>query len=282
MTSPTSLRPTREWPMLILALALVCAICIPLWQWSLASQPPEDEAAPVKWTQERIARLLFGPEQIACYVAFTWALFILGGRYWEVLRQHRAFRLELLPPGQVILVRDARELQRRIDDRVADRGPFILSNMLRLALGKFATSKSGRDVAEIVRAQGEVDMGRFVSGMAMVHYLAWAIPAIGFLGTVRGLAGSLTLGGETKRAIASFIREATGHLNIAFDCTLVALALSLLLMFLLHGVQREEEHLVLESQQYTLDNLVSRLYDEAPDHADDGMGDEFVTSRRLP
>jgi hypothetical protein len=125
-------------------------------------------------------------------------------------------------------------------------------------------------------------MGRFVSGMAMVHYLAWAIPAIGFLGTVRGLAGSLTLGGETKRAIASFIREATGHLNIAFDCTLVALALSLLLMFLLHGVQREEEHLVLECQQYCLDNLVSRLYDEAPEHADDGLGDEFVTSRRLP
>ena len=125
-------------------------------------------------------------------------------------------------------------------------------------------------------------MGRFVSGMAMVHYLAWAIPAIGFLGTVRGLAGSLTLGGETKRAIASFIREATSHLNIAFDCTLVALALSLILMFLLHGVQREEEHLVLECQQYCLDNLVSRLYDEVPEHADDGMGDEFVTSRRLP
>jgi hypothetical protein len=282
MTSPTSLRPTREWPMLILALALVCAVCIPLWQWSVAAQAPEDAAAPVKWTQERIARLLLGPEQIACYVAFTWAIFVLGGRYWEVRRQHRAFRLELLPPGQVILGRDARELQRRIDDRVGDRGPFILANMLRLALGKFATSKSGRDVAEIVRAQGEVDMGRFVSGMAMVHYLAWAIPAIGFLGTVRGLAGSLTLGGETKRAIASFIREATGHLNIAFDCTLVALALSLLLMFLLHGVQREEEHLVLECQQYCLDNLVSRLYDEAPEHADDGLGDEFVTSRRLP
>src|SRR5262249_19553909 len=99
MTSPTPLRSTREWPMLILAIALVCAICTPLWQWNVAQTP--DEAAPTKWTAERFARLLLGPEQIACYVAFTWALFVLGGRFWEVRRQHRAFRLDLLPPGQV-------------------------------------------------------------------------------------------------------------------------------------------------------------------------------------
>ena len=27
-----SQRPTREWPLLVLALALVCTICFPLWQ----------------------------------------------------------------------------------------------------------------------------------------------------------------------------------------------------------------------------------------------------------
>src|SRR5262249_42056400 len=82
---------------------------------------------------------------------------------------------------------------------------------------------------------------------------------------VRGLAGSLTLGGETRLAIAQFIKQATGHLNIAFDCTLVALGLSVVLMFLLHAVQREEEGLVIDCQQYCLEHLVTRLYDlEAP------------------
>src|SRR4051794_93729 len=32
-------RKTREWPLLVLALALVCAVCIPLWQWSAGQQP---------------------------------------------------------------------------------------------------------------------------------------------------------------------------------------------------------------------------------------------------
>lgn len=293
MTSPNSLRPTREWPLLVLSLALVLAVCVPLWQWSLAGQQQADEeasaAAVARWTPDRIARLLLGPEQIACYAAFTWALLILAGRYFEVRRQHRAFGLELLPPGQCILARDAWELQRRIDDRVGRKGPFILAGMLRLALAKFASSRSSRDVGEVVRSQGEVDLGRLVSSMGLVHYLAWAIPAIGFLGTVRGLAGSLTLGGETKLAIAAFIREATGHLNVAFDCTLVALALSLVLMFLLHAVQREEEGLVLECQQFCLDHLVSRLYDvPAEQHhhstplSPTGTLDDFVLPTMAP
>jgi hypothetical protein len=267
MAFAASSRPTREWPLLILALALVCALCIPLWQYARSGE----QDLGVRWTSQRLAQLLLGPEQIASYCAATWAGFILLSRYLEVRRQKRAFRLELLPPGQCILVEDARDLQRRIDDRVGTKGPFILANMLRLALGKFATSKTSRDVADIVRTQGEVDLSRLVSSMGIVHYLAWAIPAIGFLGTVRGLAGSLTMGGKTKEDIASFISQATGHLNIAFDCTLVALALSLVVMAFLHTVMREEESLVIDCQQYCLEHLVSRLY-ETESEAMDGPG----------
>jgi hypothetical protein len=276
MPFPASSRSTREWPLLILALALVCAICIPLWQYHRASL--SDEATTIRWTSERLARLFLGPEQIASYCAFAWAGFILLSRYREVRRQQGAFRLELLPPGQCILVEDARDLQRRIEDRVGNKGPFILANMLRLALGKFATSKSPRDVADIVRTQADVDLGRLVSSMGTVHYLAWAIPAIGFLGTVRGLAGSLTLGGQTKLHIAQFIEQATGHLNVAFDCTLVALGLSLIVMFLLHAVQREEEGLVIDCQQYCLEHLVSRLYETEPVGSEAGLPADLVSS----
>src|SRR5262245_33890855 len=91
-------RKTREWPLLVLALALVCAICIPLWQWSASQQPA---SAPwIKLTPERLGRLLLGPEQIACYCCFIWAAFILGGRYREVRRQRRAFTMNLLPTDE--------------------------------------------------------------------------------------------------------------------------------------------------------------------------------------
>jgi biopolymer transport protein ExbB/TolQ len=255
-------KPTREWPLLILALALVCAVCIPLWQLTAGDRPGEDWS---KWTGARIARLLLGPEQILSYCAFVWAGFILMVRWNEVRRQRRALGLGLLSTevGARILPEDAYLEMRKVEQRAAPVAPSILATMIKLALGKYAVSRSGRDVAEMVRTQADVEMGRMVSGMAMVHYLAWAIPAIGFLGTVRGLATALTFGQRTDEKVADFIAGATAHLNVAFDCTLVALALSLVVMFLLHSVQRDEEALVLDCQQYCLEHLIGRLYDES-------------------
>jgi hypothetical protein len=253
-------RQTREWPLLILALALVCAICIPLWQWSSGGRQIGDDMW-ARWTPERLGRLLLGPEQIACYCCFVWAGFILLSRYVELLRQRRAFRLGLLPTDE-----GARPLMRRVEQISARGGPYILANMIRTALAKYAVSRSGTDVGETVRTQAEVDLGRLVTSMATVHYLAWAIPALGFLGTVRGLSGGLSMAGKVGEELQSFIDQATRHLTIAFDCTLIALVLSLMLMFLVHQVQRDEEAVVIDCQQYCLEHLVNRLYELEPVH----------------
>jgi hypothetical protein len=263
MAITPSQRPTREWPLLVLTLAVVGTICYSLSMW-LAGQPAEGTSWAAAF--ERARRLLLGPEQIACYLCFTWASLILLFRYLEVRRQRRAFKLNLLPTeeGARILPEDARPLQRKVEELSSHGGPYILANMIRLALGKYAVSRTDQDVSETVRMQADVDQGRLATGMATVHYLAWAIPALGFLGTVRGLAMSLTMAGKVDLPIESFLGEATKHLNVAFDCTLVALALSLPVMFLIHSVQRDEEALVIDCQQYCLEHLVNRLCDPKP------------------
>jgi hypothetical protein len=267
MAITSSQRPTREWPLLVLALALVGTICYPLWK---AAANMDVESTPYGSTLERASRLFLGPEQIASYCCFTWASFILLSRYLEMRRQRRAFHLGLLPTedGARILPEDARPMQRKVEQVTASR-PYILANMIRLALGKYAISRSSQDASETVRTQAEVDLGRLVTSMATVHYLAWAIPAIGFLGTVRGLAMSLSMAGKVDLAIADFLNESTRHLNVAFDCTLIALALSLPLMFMIHSVQRDEEAVVIDCQQYCLEHLVNRLSDPQvqPDEA---------------
>lgn len=264
MVITPSHRQTREWPLLVLALAVVGAACLPLRQWLLGMQTQGLEWH--GWTPDRLIRLFLGPEQLACYVCFTWAGFILVSRYLEVCRQCRAFRLDLLPTeeGMRILPEDARPLQRKLEQVTAWRGPFILVNMIRMALGKFAGSRSSQDVSEIVRLQAEVDQGRLVSTMSTVHYLAWAIPSLGFLGTVRGLAGSLTMSAQVDADVQPFIEQATRHLTVAFDTTLIALILSLALMFLVHSVQRDEEALIIDCQQYCQENLLMRLYTPEP------------------
>jgi biopolymer transport protein ExbB/TolQ len=262
MALTPSQRPTREWPLFILTVALVAVVFLPLTQALTGGTAPP--GAWGGWDAERWARLFLGPAQFACYCCFTWAAFILGGRSLEVRRQRRALALPLLPTedGARILHEDARPLLRQLDQATAGRGPLILAAMIRLALGKFATSRSGEAVSQTVRSQAEVEQGRLVSSMATVHYLAWAIPAVGFLGTVVGLAGSLSMAGRVNED--AFLSQATQHLTFAFDCTLVALGLSLVLMFLLHAVQRDEEALVLDCQQYCLEHLVNRTYEPEP------------------
>ncbi len=263
MTLTPSQRPAREWPLLIFTVAIVGFVCFPLWQQFTQSDP----ASFAEWPPERWARLLLGPEQVACYIAFLWSVLIFTGRFLEVRRQRKAFHLSFLPTdeGARILQEDARPLARKSDQLVAHHGPFILANMVRQALSKFAVSRSTEDVAATVKTQAEVDQGRLVASMSTLNYLAWAIPAVGFFGTVRGLAGSMTIaerGGDS-------VRLATQHLTVAFDCTLVALALSVVAMYLIHVIQREEEWLVIDCQQYCLEHLVNRIYE--PETLPEGM-----------
>lgn len=294
MAVTPSHRPTREFPLLLLTLGVVGLICFPLWQ---ALSATDSFSVPwAAWSAERWGRLLIGPEQIACYTCFTWAALILISRALEVRRQRKAFDMPLLPTeeGSRILQEDARPLQRQIDQVCGRKGPFLLANMIRGALGKFALSRNSQEVSQAVRAQAEMDQNRMVTGLSMVNYLAWAIPALGFLGTVRGLAGSMTMAanvgpdakelgaiggatlaaavkiaGQMDQGVTEFIQQATRHLAVAFDCTLVALALSVGVMFLLNMVQRAEEALVIDCQQYCLDHLVNRIYEPEHVHAGD-------------
>jgi hypothetical protein len=264
MSIPSSYRPAREWLWLIFALILVAAIIVPAW--TLTGTGQSQSAVLAKWTPERLAKLFIGPEQAACYVCFVWAGFILLNRRREVFRQRSAFGLELLPTdeGARILPEDARPLARKIENLSQRYGHSILGNMIRLGLNKYAISKSAPDVAEVVRNQADVEQSRFVATMGTVNYLAWAIPAIGFLGTVRGLAGGMSMAGSDEVDIGRFIKGATDQLGIAFDCTFIALALSLILMYFLHAVQRSEETLLIDCQDYCQEHLLLRLYDPHP------------------
>ena len=84
----------------------------------------------------------------------------------------------------------------------------------------------------------------------MPRYICWAVPILGFIGTVLGI--SLAAEG-IRRIIASDaglaslsndLDAAIAPLGIAFDTTLIALSLSVALMLALALVQRSEERLL--------------------------------------
>jgi biopolymer transport protein ExbB/TolQ len=91
----------------------------------------------------------------------------------------------------------------------------------------------------------------------MVRYIAWAIPSIGFIGTVRGIGQAL---GQAHKAVEGDIFGVTQSLGVAFNSTLIALLISIVLMFLLYQLQLLQERYVLDTESYCEEKLTRQLY----------------------
>jgi biopolymer transport protein ExbB/TolQ len=90
----------------------------------------------------------------------------------------------------------------------------------------------------------------------MVRYVAWAIPAIGFIGTVRGIGEALQ---QAHKAVEGDVSGVVAGLGIAFNSTLVALALSIVIMFMLHQIQLRQERAVLDTEQYLDQHVIRQM-----------------------
>jgi biopolymer transport protein ExbB/TolQ len=140
----------------------------------------------------------------------------------------------------------------------------ILLNRLDRAIALWLGSKDVGRVATWAQSESSRDQGSSDSSYALTRVLMWAIPILGFIGTVQGLgqavAGFGVLGGSADvSAIKSAIGQVTVGLGVAFDTTLLALILTTLLMFPLTSFQRKEENLFGELDNYLDDVLLARL-----------------------
>ena len=102
----------------------------------------------------------------------------------------------------------------------------------------------------------ETEAERLDSQLSTIRYIVWAIPSIGFIGTVRGISQAL---GQAHKAVNGDISGVTANLAIAFNSTFVALVISLFVMFLMHQLQRAQEQFVLDSQEHCEASLTRHL-----------------------
>ena len=68
----------------------------------------------------------------------------------------------------------------------------------------------------------------------MIRYIAWTIPSVGFIGTVRGIGQALS---QAHLAVEGDITAITDSLGTAFNSTFIALLISIVVMFLVHQLQ---------------------------------------------
>ncbi len=197
-------------------------------------------------------------EQEACFVLMLWATAIIGYKARFVLRERRHLRRRLveIEPGTRILPEDTRKYSRPLQALPETEREYLLPRALLSALQRFGSTRSIQDVAQSIREVCETEAERLDSELSMIRYIVWAIPSIGFIGTVRGISQAL---GQAHRAVEGDIVGVTVSLGVAFNSTFIALVISLFIMFLMHQLQLLQERLVLDAQAYCDVHLVRHL-----------------------
>ncbi|HEY5756602.1 MAG TPA: MotA/TolQ/ExbB proton channel family protein [Steroidobacter sp.] len=198
------------------------------------------------------------PEQEIEIIHFVWALLILGYKAILVRRERQLLELELIhvPEGIKVLPEDAKDYSRQLEAVPPQHKGALVVRALQRTLDRFSSTRSIRDSAETSKAVCDSEADRLDSGLAMIRYIAWAIPAIGFIGTVRHIGDALL---QAHKAVTGDISGVTSGLGIAFNATFVALLLTLILMFFLHQLQQSQEQFVHDTDHWIDQHLIRHM-----------------------
>jgi biopolymer transport protein ExbB/TolQ len=247
---------------------LVLAFLIMHVPWTLVVRPRarvvlETQAREMRTNPEYIQErswwvIIKDPEQEWEFILCLWALCIMGAKWHSSSRERKLLDGNIVPlaPGARILPEDAREYARQVQALPAEERRLLLPRTALAALDRFRATRSIQDASTTAREVCAAESDRLDSELAMIRYIAWAIPSIGFIGTVRGIGDALT---QAHRAVQGDISGVTEALGVAFNSTFIALLLSLLLMFVLHQLQLQQERQVLDTESYVDRQLLANL-----------------------
>ncbi len=244
---------------IIVVHAVYVAVIRPKADAILAEQAARLETDKSQVTERSVYVLVRDYEQETCFILMFWALAIMGFKSTKTIKHRGLLQLDLIPlsEGMRILPEDTRDVSRQIQALPSHQRDALLPRALLAALQRFSSTRNIQDVAAATHAYCASEAERLESELSMIRYIAWAIPSVGFIGTVRGIGDAL---GQAHKAIEGDIFGVTKSLGVAFNSTLIALLISIVLMFLLYQVQLIQERYVLDTEAYCEEKLTRNLH----------------------
>lgn len=197
-------------------------------------------------------------EQEACFILMFWALAIMTFKGFSSWKQSHLLNQDLLrlPFELPIGPEDGKALLQRLNEVPDTMRDYLLPRALKMTIQRFSVTKNVHDAHSAMRDVCDSEAQRLDTELSTIRYIAWAIPSVGFIGTVRGIGDALS---QANRAMEGDITGVTESLGVAFNSTFIALVISIVLMFFIHQLQLLQERLVLDTENYCDEHLISRL-----------------------
>ena len=208
--------------------------------------------------ERSIYLIIKDPEPMVEVIFCAWGLIVLSYKLFQVSRERQLLKQDFVrvQPGERIIPEDAFDRYKELRTAMGREPRWrerLLPECILAALHRFHATASIQDASNAVKERAEIAADQLDSSLSLVRYIAWAIPAIGFVGTVRGIGDALSF---AEQAIKGDISALTANLGLAFNSTFVGLMLCIVLMYVLHIVQSQQESFVIETQTYSRDKLI--------------------------
>jgi hypothetical protein len=141
----------------------------------------------------------------------------------------------------------------------------LMVNRIRKALELFEVKTNSGEVSHAMDSQSNIDASRIGASYIMLKAFLWAIPLLGFIGTVIGLShaiGGMNFAGmDDVSQLLQSINAVTSGLGTAFDATLLGLVLAVLLNFPMNSLSKHEEEMLNSIDAFCNEVLLPRLHD---------------------
>jgi biopolymer transport protein ExbB/TolQ len=213
----------------------------------------------------------FGTVPLSILVAFFWGLSICAMRYLRIRAKTRLSRETLLRDAIEVARLDGPE-QLAKDLEIPNITYSPLLRRIKFVASHWTESPGLQDADLLLQQEQYFDEENVRGGYSLVRTFIWALPVLGLLGTVAGVA--VAVGGfaeflsgniEDVAVIKRSLVNVTAGLSYAFLTTLYGLACALVLMLLTTALQGREERLHTVVHQQLVNSLLPLLQRIAPE-----------------
>ncbi|MAT12481.1 MAG: MotA/TolQ/ExbB proton channel family protein [Pirellulales bacterium] len=198
-----------------------------------------------------------------------WSFAILLLKQRKLSNQKNAFIMDVLPAtvSEEITLESLDGFVEHINNIPRNCRETMLVNRVIRGIEHFRVRKSAAETVTMMESQSGIDVANVNSSYAIIKVFIWAMPILGFIGTVMGVSTAVSGLSATLEnasdvsAVTSSMKSVFGGLGTAFDTTLLALIMSMLVKIPTSALQRNEGSLVTLIDEYCNENLLRRLND---------------------
>ena len=213
-----------------------------------------------------------------------WSFAILLLKSRQLAKQKSAMLMDLLPSeiSQEITLSSLDKFVAHMHNLPAVARQSILVNRVLRGIEHFRVRKSAAETVTMMESQSAIDASNVAGSYTIVKVFIWAMPILGFIGTVMGVSSAVSGLSATLEnaadvsAVTTSMKSVFGGLGTAFDTTLLALIMSMIVKIPTSALQKSEDGLVTIVDEYCNENLLRRLNDGREGGAERGAGGQRV------